>query len=103
MPIWYLAAIGWERAKAEDSFNEMTQALSWEIRGSKQVNSSSCTQEGHMIAQNLLWVQFRLSSLLIMQSTGPVPGTESTLSNMLNLKYVDFDVIFDNLIWNIKH
>ena len=38
-----------------------------------------------------------------MQSTGPVPGTESTLSNMLNLKYVDFEVIFDNLIWNIKH
>lgn len=40
-----------------------------------------------------------------MQSTGPVPGTESTLSNMLNLKYVDFEVIFDNLIWilSINH
>lgn len=93
MPIWYLAAVGWERAKAEDSFNEMTQALSWENRRSKQVNSSSCTQEGYMIAQHHLWAQFRLASLRIMQSTGPVPGTERAFSNMLNLKYVDFEVI----------
>ena len=93
MPIWYLAAVGWERAKAEHSFNEMTQALSWENRGSKQVSSSSCSQEGHTIAQHHLWVEFRLSSLLTMHRQQPAPGTEETVSNMFNLKSVDFQVI----------